>query len=153
MKVWKLFPILAFSYTTPLLSKKHLSKRLRNIPSADIVLPSEWQPIILQWQKLNNVVESLEAVALRKSRQWDTDNFSCSACSQNNFYEALAKHNQNYFQGNKAVEVKRKGGVSTAIIGAKNSTAAVHLFQKLIEIPKVLFYFSPFILMIIFQFS
>ena len=47
----------------------------------------------------------------------DTDNFSCSACSQNNFFEET--HNQNYFQGNKAVEVKGKGGVSTAIIGAK----------------------------------
>ena len=87
--------------------KKHLSKRLlRNIPLVrTIVVPLEWQPIILQWQKLNNVVPLNRCVfSCFTFFREQTDNFSCSSPVP----KTISTQNQNYFQGNKAVEVGGK---------------------------------------------
>ena len=112
--------------------KKHLSKRLlRNIPLVrTIVVPLEWQPIILQWQKLNNVVPLNRCVFSCFTFFSGTDRqfFLFFSCSQNNFYaepELLPRQQSR----------RSRGKVSTAIIEAKKGYSCSTCFKKLIEIP------------------
>ena len=112
--------------------KKHLSKRLpRNIPLVrTIVVPLEWQPIILQWQKLNNVVPLNRCVFSCFTFFFsgtDRQFFLFFSCSQNNFYaepELLPRQ-----------QSRRSRGKLVLQLSKQKRLQLFTCFKKLIEIP------------------